>query len=180
MIKEVIVVEGRNDISAVKKAVNAEVIATGGFGIKHEVFERIKKAAKTRGIIILTDPDYAGKKIRQIISQEIKNCKHAFISQKEATKDGDIGIENCNPKQIIKALENARAEKTKERLEFSQLDMLHHNLIGNENASFKRDKMGKLLGLGHCSAKQFLKRLNNYDITRKEFDKAIEKVSNHE
>ena len=31
MIKEVIVVEGRDDITAVKRAVEAEVIAVGGF-----------------------------------------------------------------------------------------------------------------------------------------------------
>ena len=32
MIKEVIVVEGRDDITAVKQAVDAEMIAVGGFG----------------------------------------------------------------------------------------------------------------------------------------------------
>ena len=33
MIKEVIVVEGKDDVAAVKKAVDAEMIAVGGFGI---------------------------------------------------------------------------------------------------------------------------------------------------
>ena len=57
LIKEVIVVEGKDDIAAVKKAVNAEMIATGGFGINAKVIARIKEAQKRKGVIVLTDPD---------------------------------------------------------------------------------------------------------------------------
>jgi len=45
MIKEVIVVEGRDDITAVKRAVQAEVIATGGVSLPPRAMERIKLAA---------------------------------------------------------------------------------------------------------------------------------------
>ena len=61
LIKEVIVVEGKDDIAAVKKAVNAEMIATGGFGINAKVIARIKEAQKRKGVIVLTDPDFAGE-----------------------------------------------------------------------------------------------------------------------
>jgi ribonuclease M5 len=61
VIKEVIVVEGRDDIDAVKKAVDAELIATSGFGIRKETIERIKSAAARNGVIIFTDPDLQGK-----------------------------------------------------------------------------------------------------------------------
>ncbi|MEG1416535.1 MAG: ribonuclease M5, partial [Clostridium sp.] len=33
MIKEVIVVEGKDDVSAVKRAVDADLIITSGFGL---------------------------------------------------------------------------------------------------------------------------------------------------
>ena len=59
LIKEVIVVEGRDDIDAVQKAVNADIIATHGYGISKATIDRIENAYKTRGIIILTDPDLA-------------------------------------------------------------------------------------------------------------------------
>ena len=39
MIKEVIVVEGKDDVSAVKKAVKAEMITTGGFGFPKGVMK---------------------------------------------------------------------------------------------------------------------------------------------
>lgn len=49
MIKEVIVVEGRDDIRAVKRAFDCELIATGGFGFPKGVMERIKTAKEKRG-----------------------------------------------------------------------------------------------------------------------------------
>ncbi len=49
MIKEVIVVEGRDDITAVKRAVDAEMIAVGGFGINSKVIKNKRGAEKARG-----------------------------------------------------------------------------------------------------------------------------------
>ena len=53
------------------------------------------------------------------------------------------------------------------------MDLIRNNLIGNEDASYRRDKIGQILGIGYGNAKQFLSRLNNYGVTREEF---IEKV----
>ena len=98
MIKEVIVVEGRDDITAVKKAIDAEIIAVGGFGINAKVIERIKEAQKRKGVIVFTDPDFAGEKIRAIISKRVKGVKHAYIGRAEGTraKDGNIGVEDAS------------------------------------------------------------------------------------
>lgn len=176
MIKEIIVVEGRDDISAVKKAVNAELIATGGFGITEETIKRIQKAAERRGIIIFTDPDYAGEKIRNIISSKVKSAKHAFLPKDKATKDGDIGIENAKPADIIDALSKARVESADPSTEFTKEDMLMCGLIGDKASSVKRDLLGRMLGIGYCNSKQFLKRLNNYGITREEFEESIRRL----
>lgn len=178
MIKEIIVVEGKSDVSAVKKAVDAQVIATSGLGINEKIISVIKKASKNRGIIILTDPDYPGKKIRNILSSEIENCKHAFIPRDKANKNGNIGVENACAEEIIEALKNARAEIAENRQEFSNKDMVYYELIGNDNASKKRGLIGDELGIGYCSAKQFLKRLNTFGITRDELEAAIITVEN--
>ncbi|SHH46058.1 RNAse M5 [Caloranaerobacter azorensis DSM 13643] len=176
MIKEVIVVEGKDDIAAVKRAVDAEIIATGGFGLSPETMKRIKTAAKKRGVIIFTDPDYAGEKIRKIISEEIKNCKHAFLPREKAVKGDNIGIENASKEDIIMALKNARVESIEERREFTKEDMIKYGLVGHPNSSKKREELGEILGIGYCNSKQFLKRLNNYGITREEFIEAIRRI----
>ncbi|MCQ2553838.1 MAG: ribonuclease M5, partial [Clostridia bacterium] len=58
-IKETIVVEGKDDETAVLAAVDANIIITHGYGIRPQTIELIKKAYETTGIIIFTDPDHA-------------------------------------------------------------------------------------------------------------------------
>lgn len=173
MIKEVIVVEGKDDISAVKKAVDAELIATNGFGFPKYVKERIAKASQTRGVIVLTDPDYAGEKIRREVAKIAKNCKHAYIPRNLATKDDDIGVENASPKDIIDALEKAHCIKIGKKVEFTMKDMVDNNLTISENSCARRDCVGAKLGIGYGNTKQFLSRLNNFGITRQEFESAV-------
>ena len=176
MIKEVIVVEGRDDIAAVKKAVDAEMIATGGFGINARVIERIKEAQKRKGVIVLTDPDFAGEKIRSIISKRVKGIKHAYIAQEDGLKDGDIGVENATPEVIIKALEGAKITLEEKNEFFESQDMFHFKLTGQPDSKKRRLILGKELGIGYGNANQMLSRLNNYAITKDEFIKAINKI----
>lgn len=178
MIKEVIVVEGRDDVFAVKKAVDCEVIAVGGFGINGKVIRRIKEAQIRQGVIVLTDPDFAGEKIRKIISKRVKGIKHAFISREEGYKDGDIGVENASPESILKALQKAKCEIKEERHEFSIKDMIENDLTGKDSSKSRRNILGSILGIGYCNSNQFVNRLNNYGIERKEFIQAIEKIDN--
>ena len=108
-IKEVIVVEGKDDISAVKNAVDAEVFQVNGHAVrKNKSIEILKLAYENKGLIILTDPDYAGEEIRKYLCRHFPNAKNAYISRASGTKDGDIGVENASPDDIITALEKAR------------------------------------------------------------------------
>lgn len=176
MIKEIIIVEGRDDEAAVRRAVDAETIATHGFGIRPETFARIERAYAERGIIIFTDPDFAGEKIRKRLSQRFPEGKHAFLPREEASKDGDIGIENAGPESIREALAKVRATSFESRQEFRQEDMLEYGLAGVAGAAERRDKLGKELGIGYGNSKVFLNRLNQYGIERQEFVRAAEKI----
>ncbi|WZL73444.1 ribonuclease M5 [Clostridiaceae bacterium 35-E11] len=176
MIKEVIVVEGRDDVIAVKRAVDAEMIPTHGFGITEETIKRIELAQQRKGVIIFTDPDHAGEKIRKTLSKRIKGCKHAFLPREQATRNGDIGIENASPENIRLALSKVRTENLCEKVEFLQSDLIKNDLVGSEEASIRRDELGKILGIGYANAKQFLNRLNHYGITREEFEVAVKKL----
>lgn len=172
-INKIIIVEGRDDESAVKAAVDAHVIVTNGFSINKQTWELIEKAYKGPGIIILTDPDFVGENIRKRIAERFPKCAHAYLPKEYATKNGDIGIENASPDNIIEAL-----EKPMELLEgitdpkenrFTMDDLLFFELIGSARASVRRSLMGKSLGIGSCNGKAFLARLNGYGITREEF-----------
>jgi len=180
IIHETIVVEGKDDETAVKKAVKAEIITTSGFGIPACVFEQIKWANEKNGIIIFTDPDWAGEKIRERINKIAPGCKNAYLSQEEAHKKGNIGVENASSENIIDALLRARIIVKKNYInEYSMKDLIKNELSGSRGSAEKRNKMGRILRIGYANSKKFLSRLNHYQITREEFNNALNYIKNN-
>lgn len=114
-IAEIIVVEGIHDRQAIDRAVEADCILTQGSTLSPETMKMIKRAQAERGVIILTDPDYVGERLRKEIAREVPGCKHAFLPVKKAVKDGDIGVENARPDAIIQALCQARVQQAMEQ-----------------------------------------------------------------
>ncbi len=176
-IQETIVVEGRDDEAAVKRAVSCPIIITHGFGITEATMKRIEHAANVTGVIILTDPDHAGEQIRTRINKRVKGCKHAFISREDAMQAGDIGVENASPETILEAIRKVRTIKEGSEPLFTKVDMVNMELEGFSNSAERRNVLGKTLGIGYCNAKQFLARLNHYGVTREEFIEAIERLN---
>ena len=70
-IKEVVVVEGKTDSALLKELFEVDTIETHGLAIDDQTMALIKEAAKSRGIIVLTDPDFPGKKIRDLIQKQV-------------------------------------------------------------------------------------------------------------
>lgn len=176
MIKEIIVVEGRDDVTAVKAAVEAEVIAVHGFGITQDSFDRILRASLSRGVIVLTDPDHAGESIRRRIEAAVPGVRHAYISRQEGTRKGDVGVENASPEAIREALARVHANEVRNRQEFSPKELFELELMAGKNAKVRRERLGKILGIGYASASVLLNRLNHYGISRQEFLAAIKKM----
>lgn len=170
--------EGKDDIAAVKSAIDAEVIATGGFWYSKEFINTLKKISETQGIIILTDPDYAGEQIRRDLSKHINNCKHAFLPQGKALKKGDIGVENAHKEDIVEAILKARPVEINKNIEFTNEELLYYGLAGGPGSKEKREVLGTILGIGYSNSKQLLNRLNNFGITREEFINALERIEN--
>jgi len=176
MIKEVIVVEGRDDVTAVKNAVEANVISVSGFGINSRTIEKIKEAERRQGVIVLTDPDFAGEKIRRIIASRVPGVKHAYISRKEGFKDGDIGVENASKEAIIYALSKAKCIEKDKREEFTTFDMVENKLTGDPKSKLRRENLGKILGIGYSNASSFLSKLNDFGISREEYIEGVRKL----
>ena len=146
-IKEIIVVEGKDDTTAIRQAVNADTIETNGSAINAETIEKIKLAKKTRGVIIFTDPDYPGQKIRQTISEQVPGCKHAFIPKEEAIhKNGKgVGVEHASPDSIRKALKDAQLMQESTMEEITHEDLLACRLNWRRGRKGKTRKVGKII-----------------------------------
>ena len=173
MIKEVLVVEGKMDVVAIDKAVGADCIITEGFDLKPQALDSIAKAYQKRGIIIMTDPDSAGERIRRFLTKRFPEAKHAFIPKEDATANNDIGIEQASPEAIRTALAKVRTMDWEPTNNFTGADLLRAGISGSPAASEKRAKLGAVLGIGYANAKTFLQRLNHYGITRQEFQQAV-------
>lgn len=175
-IKEVIVVEGIHDEIAVKRGVDAQIIYVSGFGITPSTIKLIKKAQETCGVILLLDPDFAGENIRNIISKKVEGVKHAYIAKSKSLKNGDIGVENAKPEDIVEAIKNAKPTLNYKREEFMMADLIKYRLINFSDSTIRREKLGEVLGIGYANGKKFLSRLNCFNISRKKFEEEASKI----
>lgn len=178
MIKEIIVVEGRDDTAAIRQSVDAVTIETHGYGIRPSTWELIDKAYETTGIIIFTDPDTAGEQIRRRLAERYPDAKHAFLDRSLAEKDGDIGIENASPESIREALEKAHFSAAAVESPITSADMFTWGLDGTPGAAKRRRAVGSKLGIGMAVSKTFLRRLNSFGISREEVEKALKECEN--
>ncbi|WCK54619.1 ribonuclease M5 [Aneurinibacillus sp. Ricciae_BoGa-3] len=169
MIKEIIVVEGKSDTVAIKRAVQADTIETGGSAISGRVLDRIRRAQQTRGVIIFTDPDFQGERIRKIVSQHVPGCKHAFIKRDEGRGKRNLGVEYATDEAIRRALAEVRTEADAPEEQITMDDLIEAGLVGGAQARDRRFRLGEKLGIGYANAKQLHKRLLMLKVSREEF-----------
>ena len=185
-LRETVVVEGRDDESAVLAAVNANVICTHGFGIRPETLDLISTAYQAHGIIIFTDPDHAGERIRRRLTALYPDALQAFLTRDQAEKAGDIGIENACPADIIRALQSAGAgwrcrpgdpTAPDPGDAFTQADLVYYGLAGLPDSAARRSALGGALGIGSANAKTFCRRLNYMGITKAKVEALLSDLS---
>lgn len=179
-VKEVIVVEGRDDTAKIRQVLDADTIETNGSAINKAILQQIKHAKEKRGVIIFTDPDYPGERIRHIIEQAVPGCKHAFLTQDKArskhARNKSLGIEHASKEDIEQALADVYELVKYEESDISQQSILEYGLIGGRGSRFKRQRLGELLQIGHTNGKQLLKRLTMFQITKSQFEQAMRRV----
>ncbi|MCY0869118.1 MAG: DUF4093 domain-containing protein [Firmicutes bacterium] len=188
-LTEVIVVEGAHDVDRVLLAVQADVVATGGSRIRRDVFERLERARNMgRGIIVLTDPDHEGGRIRARIATAFPDCRHAHLARADARAAGDIGVERAGVEAIRAALEHARAPiaATAEPEGSAGVGtsagppaweaFVAHGLAGADGAAQLRAEVGALLQIGFGNAKTLYKRACAFGVTAAELEDAVRAV----
>lgn len=167
MIKEVIVVEGKNDTKHLQSFFDVETIETHGLGINKETIEFIKQVNKKRGVILLLDPDSPGEKIRNKINSEIPNLKNAFLLKEKARTSKKVGIEHASKEVILEALKNVITyNSNKESLTYNEFVEL--GLIGKSDSAIRRDKIIRKYHLGKCNGKTLYKRINMLGLSKKD------------
>lgn len=168
-IQEVIIVEGTSDTAKLKSLVDCETIETSGSAINEATLRLIEQAAMTRGVIVMTDPDYPGQKIRQTIAARIPSCKHAFVAKQDAVGKGKVGIAEAKPQAILSALKEAATFcQGQDSLSWSEFIAL--DIIGQKE---KRLFLYDYFKLGYGNAKTLFKRLNMIGASQQVIQQAL-------
>ncbi len=174
-IRESLVVEGRNDLIRIRECVEADIIVTSGYGLNASTIERIRRSYERRGIIIFTDPDTVGERIRRELTKRFPHAKHAYISREEGSAQGDVGVENASCESIRRALSKVHTLTDREPI-YTMQDMMAMGLSGGERSFVLREELGIRLGLGTANAKTFLYRLNHSTLSKEEIEEALHEV----
>lgn len=160
-INEAIIVEGKYDKIKLSSIIDAFIIQTDGFKVfkDKEKIALIKKIAEKQGIIILTDSDVSGFKIRQFVKSITKseNIKNAYIPQvigketrkEHASKENLLGVEGINTevlKNILIECSTKKNTSTHQKV-ITKLIFYEDGYIGNHNSRNMRTKLLEYLDL---------------------------------
>lgn len=183
-IKEVIVVEGKDDTKQIHKAVDADTYETNGSALSNADLARLRKLQASRGLIVFTDPDFNGERLRKMISAAVPGAKHAFIRRDQGVPDeahGSLGVEHATPATIKAALAHLYTQTSEPPEDpFMIRDLQAAGLTGNSHARHRRERLGAILGIGYGNGKQLVHRLNMFQITPAQFTQAMTKIRQEE
>lgn len=167
-VKEIIVVEGKHDTQRLQKFVECDTLETGGLCFEPAMLELIRLLQKERGVIIFTDPDGPGEKIRRAINEAVPGCKNAFIARDKAKTTRKVGVEHAAGDDIQEALKHLMTYEKKPAQTLSWNEFMALGLSGQPNSQNVREKLGNRLFIGKCNGKTLWKRLNMLGLTRQQ------------
>lgn len=178
-IDQAIVVEGKYDQMHLSSMIDAPIVSTGGFRIYKDTkkVELIRRLAKEKGIIILTDSDAAGFQIRGYIKNilgNLSNVTEVFLPpikgkekrKEKASKEGLLGVEGISEEIIKEAFIKAGVLSSdlplaKSKNLITNVDLFEWGLNGKADSKKKREKLlNKLNFPTYLSGKSLIIALN--------------------
>ena len=180
-IQEVLVVEGKDDTANLRRFYDVDTYETRGSAINDNDLERIEKLNDLRGVIVFTDPDYNGERIRKIIMNAIPNVKHAFLNRDEASpksksKGRSLGVEHASFEDLQKALSGVLGNFDDDnQFDITRAALMRMGLLMGNDSRRRREYLGERLRIGYSNGKQLLKRLELFGITLAEVEEAMER-----
>ncbi len=190
-IEQAVIVEGKYDKIKLSSILDAVIITTNGFSVmkNKEKLEIIRFYAQNKGIIILTDSDSAGFKIRNYLKGAIKNGKiinvyvpDIFGKEKRKvapSKEGKLGVEGIDKEIILDAFKKAGVisyDKDADNDPITRIDLYECGLSGGENSSEKRKVLLQQLGMPQLLTTTGMLEILNTMMSRSEFYDFIDKL----
>lgn len=191
-VAQAIIVEGKYDKIKLSSLLDAVILITNGFHIFHdaEKMALIRYYAKTTGIIILTDSDTAGFRIRNYLKGAVHDGKlfHVYIPDiygKERRKlkpsaEGKLGVEGINKNALLAAFEKAGVltDEIPEKTDpITKYDLYELGLSGGADSKSKRKALQKRLHLPDLLSTASLLEVLNTMMTKTELCRILDELS---
>ena len=189
-VKEAILVEGRYDKFKLASLVDGVILEAGGFSLfrDREKLAYLKRLARERGLILLTDSDGAGFVIRGKLASHIppEHLKHAYIPdvygkerrKAKPSKEGKLGVEGMDLATLRAALERAGAtilegeaapRPANQGEPVTKSDLFQLGLSGKADSAQRRKELQRALGLPERLSANGLVQAINALYSREEF-----------
>lgn len=189
-INEAVIVEGKYDKIKLSNILDALIIETNGFGIYKDKERRdfIRRLAKERGLIILTDSDHSGFQIRNFIANCAKggSVKHLYIPdvygkerrKEQPSKEGKLGVEGISDDVLIKLFSDngVEYENSQPRELITNYDLFAAGISGTPKAGKKKKKLLKQLNLPEFLSTNSLLDCLNSMMSKSEFEALLKSL----
>ena len=167
----ILVVEGKEDASYLSNYISSEIVTTNGFEIPKEKISYLKD----KKVIVLTDPDEAGKKIRQKLNELLPNSINVDVDIKKCVRNTKSGVAECDINEVLTKLKPYIIEQIDTKSDITISDLYDLGLMNNKDL---REQVCTKLKLGKCNAKTMYKRLLNNNIKLEQLYEIMKKVKN--
>lgn len=189
-VEQAIIVEGKYDKIKLSGIINGVIICTDGFRIFNDSDKMsiIRFYAREKGIIILTDSDRAGFKIRNYLKGAVKgNIVNVYIPdiygkeqrKSSPSKEGKLGVEGMTEDVILDAFRQAGIYAEGGKKPSKGIDkMLLYELgySGVPDCSERRRELLRRLGLPQLMTTGALAEILNAAVTPEELISLTEEI----
>lgn len=159
-LHQAVIVEGKYDKIKLESVVDALILTTGGFQIYKDKERRalLRSLAQTCGLVVLTDSDGAGFRLRGYLNGiSSMGITHVYIPDvfgKERRKrapsaEGKIGVEGIDPATLQEAFRRAGVleESAPPQEPVTRQDFYEDGLMGGPGSAERRRALYRRLGL---------------------------------
>ena len=153
----ILVVEGKEDASYLSNYISSEIVVLNGCNLQEGTINYLKN----KRVILLTDPDEAGKRIRSKLNELLPNIINVEIDIKRCTRGIKNGVAECEIDEVLTKLKDYSCSENKTSSDIQLADLYNLGLMSDKCL---REKVCQRLNLGSCNAKQLFKRLQSNGI----------------
>ena len=196
-IRQAVIVEGKYDQIRLSSLVDTVILTTEGFGVfkDKEKQKLLRRLARERGLVVLTDSDSAGFVIRSFLNgivepQYITNVYIPDVFGKEKrkaapSKEGKLGVEGMRTEQLLEAFRKAgvtaeTGDAPHERREVTKTDLYEDGLSGGQDSARKRRRLLRVLDFPERMSANAMLKLINTCMTYAEYKAAVERLAEEE